>query len=93
MTDPPPNGGTCSTLNFTNLSVGRRYTLARLSEAYRDTLDSSVKSTFAQLSSVQWMCSLANASRAFRCALVSGEKEKGESIQDYVSRFDMMFRK
>ena len=72
LNDPPPNGGTCSTLNCTNLSVGRRYTLARLSEAYRDTLDSSVQSTSAQSSAVQWMCSRANASRAFGYALVSG---------------------
>jgi hypothetical protein len=62
ITDKPTKGSTCSTLHYANLSVGRRYTLACLSEAYRDTLDSSIKSTFAQSSTVQWMCSRENAS-------------------------------
>src|SRR5678815_4500310 len=72
ITDPPPNGGTSSTLHCAKLSFGCRYTLERLSEEYRDTLDSSVKSTFAQSSTVQWMCSWANASCALRREVVYG---------------------
>src|SRR5678816_4125775 len=34
ISDEPPNGGT---LHCAKLSVGRRYTLAHLSEAYKDT--------------------------------------------------------